>query len=193
MSIWLDNHICQIKNCDDKKQVYNGMNNQEKEVMKAYIDIETTGLSRKYADLTVIGVGIENNGSVEVVQLFDSTLNKNGLLQSLDGVTELYSYNGARFDLPFIQAKFDINLKSLYKHNDLMFTCWKKKLKGGLKAVEQKLGIERKLKGIDGFMAVKLYWDYVNNYNEAALQTLLEYNKEDVVNLQVLRNLLGVE
>jgi uncharacterized protein YprB with RNaseH-like and TPR domain len=42
-------------------------------------------------------------------------------------------------------------------------------------------------------MAVKLYWDYVNNCNQAALQTLLEYNKEDVVNLPVLREMLGVE
>ena len=160
--------------------------------MKAYIDIETTGLSRQYHDLTVIGIGIENNGSIEVVQLFDSTLNKNTLIKSLEGITDLYSYNGARFDLPFIKAKFDINLTSLYKHNDLMFTCWKKKLKGGLKSVEQQLGIKRKLTGIDGYMAVQLYYDYVNNCNQKALQTLHDYNKEDVVNLRVLREMLGV-
>ena len=160
--------------------------------MRAYIDIETTGLSREHHDLTVIGVGVENNGSIEVVQLFDSTLNKKALLHSLDGVTELYSYNGARFDLPFIRTKFDINLISLYKHNDLMFTCWKKNLKGGMKSVEKQLGIKRKLTDIDGFMAVQLYWDYVNNCNQEALQTLLEYNKEDVVNLHFLREKLGV-
>jgi len=160
--------------------------------MRAYIDIETTGLSRQYHNLTVIGVGTENNGFIEVVQLFDSTLNKKALLKSLDGVTDLYSYNGARFDLPFIHAKFNVNLTSLYKHNDLMFTCWKKNLKGGMKSVEQQLGIKRKLKDIDGFMAIRLYWDYVNNCNEQSLQTLLEYNKEDVVNLHVLRMMLGV-
>ena len=160
---------------------------------RAYIDIETTGLSRQNHDLTVIGVGIENNGTIEVVQLFDSTLNKKSLIKSLDGVTELYSYNGARFDLPFIHAKFDINLKSLYKHNDLMLTCWKKKLKGGMKSVEQQLGIKRNLKDVDGYMAVLLYYDYINNGNKAALETLLEYNKEDVVNLHFMRTLLGVE
>ena len=161
--------------------------------MKAYIDIETTGLSRQYHDLTVIGIGIEKKGSVEVVQLFDSTLNKKALIKSLDGITDLYSYNGARFDLPFIQSKFNINLTSLYKHNDLMLTCWKKNLKGGMKSVEQQLGIKRKLTGVDGYMAVQLYYDYVNNCNEQSLQTLLEYNKEDVVNLQVMRKMLGVE
>jgi len=160
--------------------------------MKAYIDIETTGLSRKYHDLTVIGLGIEKNGSVEVIQLVDKTLTKKALLDSLEGITELYSYNGQRFDLPFIEAKFDINLKNLYKHNDLMFTCWKQNLKGGLKSVEQQLGIKRKLTGVDGFMAVQLYYDYINNLNQQALQTLLDYNKEDVVNLQILREKLKV-
>jgi uncharacterized protein YprB with RNaseH-like and TPR domain len=49
-------------------------------MIRAYIDIETTGLSRQNHDLTVIGVGRENNGTIEVVQLFDSTLNKKSLL-----------------------------------------------------------------------------------------------------------------
>jgi uncharacterized protein len=41
-------------------------------------------------------------------------------------------------------------------------------------------------------MAVRLWWDYVNNANTQALHTLLEYNREDVVNLHVLRDKLGV-
>jgi uncharacterized protein YprB with RNaseH-like and TPR domain len=74
-----------------------------------------------------------------------------------------------------------------------MFACWKKKLKGGMKSVEQQLGIKRNLKDVDGYMAVLLYFDYINNGNKAALETLLEYNKEDVVNLHFMRTLLGVE
>jgi uncharacterized protein YprB with RNaseH-like and TPR domain len=42
-------------------------------------------------------------------------------------------------------------------------------------------------------MAVRLWWDYVNNNDTAALQTLLAYNQEDVVNLKTLREKLGVE
>ena len=72
-----------------------------------------------------------------------------------------------------------------------MYDCWKQDLKGGLKIVEQKLGIHRRLKDIDGFMAVRLWWDYVNTKNESALKTLLDYNKEDVVNLTALRNRLN--
>jgi uncharacterized protein YprB with RNaseH-like and TPR domain len=39
----------------------------------------------------------------------------------------------------------------------------------------------------------RLWWDYVNNNDTAALQTLLAYNREDVVNLKILREKLSVE
>jgi uncharacterized protein YprB with RNaseH-like and TPR domain len=74
-----------------------------------------------------------------------------------------------------------------------MYDCWAQKLKGGLKKVEEKLGIARATKGIDGWMAVQLWWDYINNRDADALRTLLEYNREDVVNLRTLRNKLGVQ
>jgi len=59
--------------------------------------------------------------------------------------------------------------------------------------VEVRLGIERRLPDMNGYMAVRLWWDYVNNRNLKSLQTLLEYNREDVMNLHVLREKLGVE
>jgi uncharacterized protein YprB with RNaseH-like and TPR domain len=49
-----------------------------------------------------------------------------------------------------------------------------------------------KLRDVDGYVAVQLWWEYVNNNNKQALRTLLEYNAEDVVNLRVLRRELGV-
>jgi uncharacterized protein YprB with RNaseH-like and TPR domain len=64
---------------------------------------------------------------------------------------------------------------------------------GGLKVVEQKLDIARQTKGIDGWMAVRLWWDYVNNNDNVALATLLAYNREDVVNLKTLRLKLAVD
>jgi uncharacterized protein YprB with RNaseH-like and TPR domain len=74
-----------------------------------------------------------------------------------------------------------------------MYACWRQNLKGGLKVVEKRLGIKRHLEGVDGWMAVKLWYDYVNNNNKESLVTLLEYNKEDVVNLRVLRRLLKIK
>lgn len=159
---------------------------------RAYIDIETTGLSRRFADLTVIGVALEKNGPCDVVQLFDAELSDEKLLAVLNGVDELYSYNGSRFDLPFIRAKLGVDLDRCFKHTDLMYDCWRNKLKGGLKAVERTLGINRNLKDVNGYEAVKLWYEYVNNHNRQALATLLEYNREDIVNLQVLRQKLQV-
>jgi uncharacterized protein YprB with RNaseH-like and TPR domain len=73
-----------------------------------------------------------------------------------------------------------------------MNRCWERKLFGGLKAVERCLGIERRHKEINGLEAVRLWWQYINNYDEMALKTLLEYNEEDVVNLKILKEkLLG--
>jgi uncharacterized protein YprB with RNaseH-like and TPR domain len=160
---------------------------------RAYLDIETTGFSSYYCDLTLVGIALEKRGRCEVVQLYEDTLTPKNLLDTLRYVEELYSYNGSRFDLPFIGAKFGIDLKQYFRHTDLMYDCWRNNLKGGLKAVERRLGIERRLCNIDGFMAVRLWHKYKNNNNKAALKTLLEYNSEDVLNLRILRNKLSVK
>jgi uncharacterized protein len=159
---------------------------------RAYIDIETTGLSRRRCDLTIVGIALEKGGSCRVVQLLEAGLSDARLLAVLHGVDEVYSYNGSRFDLPFIRARLGVDLRACFKHTDLMYDCWRNRLKGGLKAVERQLGIDRRLKGVDGFMAVRLWYEYVNHHDQRALATLLEYNREDVVNLQVLRQKLQV-
>jgi uncharacterized protein YprB with RNaseH-like and TPR domain len=71
-----------------------------------------------------------------------------------------------------------------------MYDCWRHNLYGGLKAVERQLGIVRRLKDISGYEAVRLWWKYQNNYDRDALLTLLEYSREDVVNLKTLRETL---
>jgi len=161
--------------------------------LRAYLDIETTGFSRYDCDLTVIGVALEKGRKCRVVQLIEDDLSEKDLLKALRGVDEIYSYNGSRFDLPFIETKIGVDLKGCFYHTDLMYDCWRQDLYGGLKAVEKQLGINRRLKDVDGYMAVQLWWDYFNNNNEQALEILLEYNEEDVVNLRVLRRKLGVK
>jgi uncharacterized protein YprB with RNaseH-like and TPR domain len=163
------------------------------DIIRAYLDIETTGCSQKYHDLTVIGIAIERPETIEVIQLVGHDITTEALNNVLADAGIIYTYNGRRFDLPFIKNKLQIDLERQFRHRDLMYDCWKNKLKGGLKAVEQKLEIGRQTKGIDGWMAVRLWWDYINNNDAAALQTLLAYNREDVVNLKTLRLKLGVE
>lgn len=158
---------------------------------RAYLDIETTGLSPAECELTVIGIYKENGSDDEVIQLVGDEISLAKLTDALDNTSMLYTYNGSRFDLPFINAKLGIDLKKHCAHEDLMYACWKQKLKGGLKSVERQLGIERELTDIDGLMAVQLWHEYVNYGSEDSLATLLKYNEEDVVNLRALRERLG--
>ena len=57
--------------------------------------------------------------------------------------------------------------------------------------MEQQLGIRRQFQGITGWDAVLLWQRYQNYGDQNALELLLQYNKEDVVNLKVLREKLG--
>ncbi len=157
-----------------------------------YLDIETTGLSRRHCDLTVVGVATFRGTEQQVGQVVGDQIRADSVLSLLAGVDEVYTYNGSRFDLPFIRAKLDLDVKTCVRHTDLMYHCWRHDLKGGLKVVEARLGIRRQLTDVDGLMAVRLWWDYVNNANTQALRTLLDYNKEDVVNLHALRDKLDV-
>jgi len=158
--------------------------------IEAYLDIETTGLTPSGCNITVIGIHICNNGSSRFIQLVGKDITKQSILEALQGVSILYTYNGSRFDLPFIHSHLGINLAKVFTHIDLMYHCWRKNLYGGLKNVERQLGIERRMTDVNGYEAVKLWWRYVDSFNLDALNTLLEYNKEDVVNLKSLKERL---
>lgn len=160
---------------------------------RAYLDIETTGLGRQASRLTVVGVAVQNGGQGRFCQMIEEDISAERLAESLEGVDELYTYNGSRFDLPFLKFHLKTDIKATIRHTDLMYHCWKRNLKGGLKNVERLLGIRRQLTEVDGFMAVRLWWRYVNDADEGALQKLLAYNREDVMNLAVLRKKLAVD
>lgn len=157
-----------------------------------YLDIETTGLSPSYSELTVIGIYRENGIDERVTQLVGEEISSSKLINALEDTSKIYTYNGARFDLPFIKAKLDVDITDHYPHEDLMYACWKRNLYGGLKGVERQLGIERKLTDIDGLVAVQLWHNYINYGDENSLTKLLKYNEEDIVNLRVLRERLEV-
>jgi uncharacterized protein len=159
-------------------------------VCEAYLDIETTGLSPAGSEITVIGIHICKGEEENFVQLVGRDIDAGSLLEALDGVQVIHTYNGHRFDLPFIHRKLGVNLEEIYAHRDLMYDCWRNNLRGGLKSVECQLGIDRDSVGIDGLEAVRLWWRYVETFDLDALNILLKYNKEDVQNLKVLKEKL---
>jgi uncharacterized protein len=158
--------------------------------LEAYLDIETTGFHPVFNEITVVGIYITDSTEERFVQLVGDKITGDAILSSLQGVKALYTYNGHRFDLPFIHSRHGVDLESHFSHCDLMHHCWKNNLYGGLKAVERCLGIERQLKDVNGYEAVKLWWRYIQYHDRLALQRLLDYNKEDVINLKVLRDRL---
>jgi uncharacterized protein len=156
----------------------------------AYLDIETTGLESWNYSITVIGIYFVNECEARLVQLYDDRLTKKNLLKALQGSSALYTYNGKNFDLPFIRMHLGPDLFLMHEHTDLMYDCWRHNLKGGLKAVLKRLGISRETDGLNGRDAVWLWEQYKYEGSKKALDLLLRYNRDDVVNLKQLREQL---
>jgi uncharacterized protein YprB with RNaseH-like and TPR domain len=158
----------------------------------AYLDIETTGLCAFYDEITVIGIYLANNAETRLVQLVGDDVTRTNLLRTLRLVDTIYTYNGSRFDFPFINSRLRVNLREHFHHRDLMHDCWRNNLYGGFKAVERQLGITRQLQGIAGAEAAMLWWRYQAHHDRKALNLLLKYNREDVVNLMALKGKLEI-
>ena len=152
--------------------------------MKAYLDIETSF----GGEITVIGIFRPPD---RLTQMIGDEANWTNLWNALDGVSAILTYNGARFDLPVIKRAIKLDLNRHFNCRDLMYACWERNLYGGLKRVEEQLGIERASKGINGLDAMRLWESFRLYRNEEALRILLGYNREDVVNLFHLEAILN--
>ncbi len=148
-------------------------------LLKQYLDIETTGLSRNRNSITVVGI---YNGE-EVIQLVEGIdLTEDSLSDMIRKTKKIVTFNGKRFDIPFLAHKYPAIDFSRLEHHDLMYSCWKHGWKGGQKAIEQMLDLSRDSGITSGLEAVRL-WKRYQRGCENSLKKLLEYNKEDIVNL----------
>jgi uncharacterized protein len=151
--------------------------------MRAYLDIETAFDQ----SISVVGIYRPDLGATQLVGGGVSDLR---LYECLEGVTTLVTFNGSSFDLPVIRKRLAADLKAEYDHRDLLYVCRRRGLRGGLKVVEQILGIGRATQGITGMDAPRLWHRYEAYADRSALETLLAYNYEDVVNLALLEAML---
>ena len=163
---------------------------KDKPSIEAYLDIETTGFSRNYDEITVIGIYICGDNKEHLLQFVGNDITSDNVLHALQGVDIIYTYNGKAFDLPFIHSCLGTDLTQRFLHHDLMYDCHYNNLYGGCKETERLLGIERQLKGINGLDASNLWRKYVEEHDQHSLAILCEYNKEDVVNLKILKKKL---
>lgn len=143
-----------------------------------FLDIETTGLSASNNDITIIG--IHGKGDT---RLFIKGINLDEFPAALEDCKCIVTFNGARFDLPFISHHFpDIRFHQF--HIDLMYVLRRLGFVGGLKNIESEMGLFRsdETAGLGGFDAVRLWHSYSRGSQEA-LDTLIKYNTEDTRNL----------
>lgn len=146
-----------------------------------YLDIETSGGYQDVDEITVIGL---YDG--HAVQSFVKGINLDDFEIAISRYDLVITFNGAAFDLPFIRRRFPgISLPP--GHIDLRFLLKKLGYAGGLKKIEKEIGLSRnhKIEGMNGFDAVNL-WKAYQWGDRAALDTLIQYNSADIVNLEPL-------
>lgn len=143
-----------------------------------FLDIETTGLSPDYSEVTVIGALSSGR-----LALFINGVNLDQFPAYVGQFPLLVTFNGSQFDVPFLRAHFP-NAPLDQAHIDLRFTLASLGYRGGLKVVEQTLGLQRDptIQGVDGFEAVRL-WHRYRRGDRQALRKLILYNLTDVANM----------
>lgn len=146
----------------------------------AYLDIETTGLDRHQSEITTIAL---YNG--RKISWYVKGINLGEFKREIKKYSVIVTYNGKSFDIPFIERELGIPVP--HAQIDLRYVLGSLGLKGGLKKIEAKMGIDRgDLKDVDGYFAVLLWNEYKTFHNGRALDTLLAYNIADVINLETL-------
>ena len=146
----------------------------------AYLDIETTGLGEG-DDITMIGLYDGNTVRTytkgEDLHEFPDDIRSFGLL---------VTFFGTCFDLPFLRRRFP-GIEFDQIHVDLCYAFRRLGLKGGLKRIEGQLNIPRspETEHLNGWDAVRLWREWERGSQEA-LGLLKAYNREDIVNLELL-------
>lgn len=151
--------------------------------MKAYLDIETCAGGQ----VTVVGIYREDRG---LTQLVGGEITDLRLWEALDGVDVVCTFNGDSFDLPVLARQLRVELRGTIRSLDLLRECRGRGIKGGLKRLEERFGIGRATRGMSGWDAVRLWARYEQEADREALQQLLEYNREDVMNLLALERIV---
>lgn len=152
-----------------------------------FLDIETTGIDAGYITLIGLFDGINTKTMVRGINLDIKQLKGELCKYKL-----IVTFNGASFDLPYIEKRFPKILPKL-PHFDLRHACAKIGLTGGLKEIEKRLGIKRNkiVKGLNGGDALTLWKTFKATGDEYYLKLLIEYNEEDVINLRFIADFVS--
>lgn len=159
----------------------------------ALVDIETTGLTPGYDQITVIGLVDRQRQRVFVAgrpMPGDEPLDR--FPAALRDYDLIVTFNGENFDLPFIERHFkDAGFRCELPHLDLMVLARQLGISGGLKDIEKQVGIARggDIAGMRGGEAIAL-WGAWKNGDAEAYRKITTYCKADCANLWDLAEVL---
>ena len=146
-----------------------------------FLDIETTGLSKYYDSITLIGWSIGREYGVLIQGDSDKAFR-----EAIAKAKTIVTFNGSLFDLPFMRNKIkDLNLPAC--HVDFRFLAKRVGLSGGQKAIEKEIGLRRSkdLENIEGKTAALLWYKYRWG-DQGALKQLISYNHADIEGMKVI-------
>lgn len=161
------------------------------------IDIETTGFSPDYCTISSISYLFYSGNKFIIKQLFSEDGRDlallNTFLQDLNPNHRIISFNGERFDIPFINKRLKSNnIDKTVENKSLDLYAYLKENKDfspypaiGQKKLEILYGIERK-SDLDGKKAVQMYKSYLISKKQEIKEDLLYYNYLDVYYLSKL-------
>lgn len=166
-----------------------------------FLDIETTGFSRLYDSIYLIGLVYMEEGHFVAKQflagsLADEVRVLEKALDQLQNFKIFVTYNGDMFDLPFIEERAkrlrawresdrqlwescrSVDLMRRYRMHQSFFGWPNMKLK----TLEAFLGVDRR-DPFDGGQLIEVFYEYARTDDERLEKVLLLHNYEDIVYL----------
>jgi len=170
----IDTVISELSRKSGRKDYYRIAYSFPKDIM--FLDIETTGLSQVYHYVTTVGWVMDGVYSYWMPGM-DSTF----FLDSFKKAKMIVTFNGAKFDCPFLNLTFKEIEASKKPNLDLMYLCRSFGYMKGQKTIEERVGFQRpiELSKCDGKEAIALWYKFLFGDNNA-LRELITYNFYDI-------------
>lgn len=174
------------------EQFYPGICPSDRKIL--FFDIETTGFSREFHMIYLIGAASCSNGEWHLLQWFaENPEEEADVIQAFLDYSQKYDtlihFNGQRFDLPFTQARaqaceipWTLNFEESIDLMDLIkpYKTFCHLDNCRQKSIEQLLSLSSRKDTMSGGELIPVYYNYVHTQNKQALHLLLLHNADDV-------------
>ena len=150
------------------------------------LDIEVTG--GKDREISVIGLYRPKDGIIENIALVKGdNLTLENLKYEFQGIKMLITFNGKSMDIPMIKKEFPGVIPENMPIFDVYYVAKELNLDTNLKLLEKTLEVPRLHEFSEKRrIAVKLWNKWEKYHDKRALEMLIEYNKQDTINLYPL-------